>query len=361
MRQEAGRKGDGRRVLRGSRQAKYGWAASFGCIWDSQFMLSSAASWDVMRTGPPVCRRPYRCPLHDSRRANGIATPVARVCRHCATFRWGAPTGEEGTTDARLGDPLPLSRDPSAGRVMAPRGAVVFAVAAACGGGGAAGRAAAPLRSQLGVLGTCSGAPAARVAVDHHTQGIRRNGCSHHCASVLPRPHSLPTSYLRFLAPAMVAAAARAHCAHCAHAVALVLATVHVEAQPSPVRGVCDLSVDVAGFASPQLNGAYVKDPARVRNGRETYWRGDTKVIYWCSKGDKWEIGKGSDFSDRRKIGPDQCYGWALGAASVPRRRRDAGAGPRRRRDAERPLAPAAPAGVAPARAGSHLAPAAPG
>eukprot|EP00662_Eupelagonemidae_sp_cell21_P058075 gene58075-biopygen78764 len=88
-------------------------------------------------------------------------------------------------------------------------------------------------------------------------------------------------------------------------------------APSSPPVRTCDLSVDVAGFASPQLNGAYVKDPARVMNGRETYWtgedyrsgRGGAWVMYWCSKYDEWKIGAGSSFSDTSQIGPDQCYG----------------------------------------------------
>eukprot|EP00662_Eupelagonemidae_sp_cell21_P056892 gene56892-biopygen34674 len=46
-------------------------------------------------------------------------------------------------------------------------------------------------------------------------------------------------------------------------------------------------------------------------NGRETYWREDTQVMYWCSKYDEWRIGAGSSFSDPSKIGPDQCYGFA--------------------------------------------------
>eukprot|EP00662_Eupelagonemidae_sp_cell21_P057391 gene57391-biopygen1691 len=75
----------------------------------------------------------------------------------------------------------------------------------------------------------------------------------------------------------------------------------------------------VTGFADPTNNGRYVRDDARRVNGRETYWRGSTEVMYWCLRSagvhlHAWMIGDGADYGDPSSIGPDVCAGYARGA-----------------------------------------------
>eukprot|EP00662_Eupelagonemidae_sp_cell21_P057187 gene57187-biopygen27812 len=79
--------------------------------------------------------------------------------------------------------------------------------------------------------------------------------------------------------------------------------------------GICDCHecVNVVGFSRPQMNGLYTIDSSRPMNGLPTFWLATTRVMYWCSKHNRWMIGDAGLFSDPNRIGPDACYGFAQG------------------------------------------------
>merc|ERR1719313_2523567 len=77
-------------------------------------------------------------------------------------------------------------------------------------------------------------------------------------------------------------------------------------------RGPCN-SIRIEGFLLKQLNGVYVKDPAKIVQGRSIYMNANGAFFsYWCEKLQEWRF---SIPEYVEMIQQGTCRGWAVGMA----------------------------------------------